>query len=243
MISSLCRKEAEKMPFNIRQSVLDRYGELDEKKAAEYREQLFDLFVESPEGQALIEEGIEPGWADMMMEYSFGYIGVTPPQMTPGQLREVLFDIFPRKVSAEAEEAPNIIRELQAFWKFLQREFQLENAAACLKVLDDKAARQLKQEMSNPANFGMAKSLVMMGKARGFDMTTEEGLNEWVETYNAELAAGTGQRVPLPFSPPPSVMPTIPTLPNAWGGSSKKSQDKSRQKMARVSRKRNRKRK
>jgi len=46
------------------------------------------------------------------------------------QLRELLFDIFPRKVSADAEEAPQAIRELQAFWQFAQREFQLENAAA-----------------------------------------------------------------------------------------------------------------
>jgi hypothetical protein len=42
--------------------------------------------------------------------------------MTPGNLREILFDIFPRKVSAEPDEAPNMVRELQEFWKFLQRE-------------------------------------------------------------------------------------------------------------------------
>ncbi len=230
------------MAFNIHQKVVNSDGELDEKKAAEYREQLFDLFVESPEGQALFDEGIRPGWADTMMEYGFGYIGVTPAQMSPGNLREILFDLFPRKVSAEPEEAPDIIRELQAFWKFLQREFQLENAAACLKVLDDKAARQLKQEMGNPANFGMAKSFVMMGKARGFDMTTEEGINEWMTTYNAELAAGTGQRVPSPLSPP-TTMPTMPTFSGAWGGSARKSQGKSREKMARDSRRKNRKRK
>lgn len=164
------------MAFNIHEKVVDRYGELDEKKAAKYRKQLIDLFVESPEAQALIDEGIRLSWADMMMDYGFSYILATPAQMTPDNLREILFDIFPRKVSAEPDEAPDIIRELQAFWKFLQREYQLENAAACLKVLDDKAVRTLQEEMSNPANFGMAKSFFMMGKARGFDMYTQEGL-------------------------------------------------------------------
>jgi hypothetical protein len=227
------------MAFNIHQKVVNRYGEPDEKKAAAYREQLFDLFVESPEGQALIDEGIRPVWADTMMDYGFGYIGVTPAKMTPDNLREILFDIFPRKVSAEPEEAPNMIRELQAFWRFLQREFQLENAAACLEVLEDKkSVRVLEDEMSNPANFGMAKSFFMMGKARGFDMYTEEGLNEWMETYNAELATGKGQRVPSPFS-----APIMPTFSGIFGGSTRKSQGQSRQKMARVSRKRNRKRK
>jgi hypothetical protein len=57
---------------------------------------------------------------------------------------------------------------------------------------------ELFKEMSNPANFGMAKSLIMMGKARGFDMATEEGINEWMATYNAELTQGTGPRIPLP---------------------------------------------
>jgi hypothetical protein len=64
--------------------------------------------------------------------------------------------------------------------------------------LDDKAVRQLKREMSDPANFGIAKSLIMMGKARGFDMSTEEGINTWMNTYNAEIARGAGPRIPLP---------------------------------------------
>src|SRR5260370_12102331 len=121
--------------------------------------------------------------------------------MSPGDLREILFDIFPRKVSADADEAPNIIRELQAFWTFLQREFRLDNAADCLKILDDSAVRRLRRDMSDPANFDMAKSIVMMGKARGFDMTTEEGINEWITTYNSEMAAGFGQRAPTPAVP------------------------------------------
>lgn len=227
------------MTFNIHQKVVNRYGETSEEKAKEYRNQLFKLFVESPEGHVLFDEGISPGWADAMMDYAFGYIGVSPAQMSPDDLREVLFDLFPRKVSADAEEAPNIIRELQAFWKFLQREFKLENAAACLKVLEDrKTVRILKDEMSNPANFGMAKSFVMMGMARGFDMTSEEDLNKWMATYNAELTAGTGQRVPLPL-PPPST--TIPPLSGSWGGSNRKSSNESRQQMARQNRQRNRK--
>ncbi len=218
------------MAFDIHQKIVNRYGELDEKKAMQYRDQLFNLFVESPEGQALIDEGNGPSWADMMMDYGINYLAVTPPQMTPGDLSEVLFDLIPQKVSAEADEAPNIIHELQAFWKFLQREFQLENAAACLKILDDKAVHRLQKEMSNPANFGMAKSFVMMGKQRGFDMTTEEGINEWMKIYNAELAAGTGPRIPSPF----------PAFSDFASGGARKVRGKSRRRMERDSRKKNR---
>ncbi len=186
------------MIFNIRQSVFERDGLLREKVAEQYKEQLAKLFIESPEGQALLKEDIEPGWSDMMVDFGMNYLGVTPATMSPGELREILFDLFPRKVSAEADEAPEVIRELQYFWKFIEREFHLKNAAACLKILDGEAANELKEEMSNPANFGMAKSFVMMGKDQGFDMSTEEGLREWMETYNAGITSGKQPRIPLP---------------------------------------------
>src|SRR5438067_8593908 len=216
------------MTFNIRQPVFDRDGMLREKAAEQYKEQLSKLFFESPEGQALLDEGIEPGWSDMMVDFGMSYLGKTPPQMSPGDLREILFDLFPRKVSAEADEAPDIIRELQLFWQFLQREFSLENAAACLKVLDNNAVRELKEEMSNPANFGIAKSFVMMGQERGFDMTSEEDMNAWMATYNAELATGIGPRIPLP---------------GERSAGARKVQGKLRRKMARDSRRRNRQKK
>jgi hypothetical protein len=186
------------MAFNIYQKVFDRDGSLLEKQSRQYLDQLMQLFEQSPEGQELRSKDGDPGLTLMMIEFGMDYLGVTPPDMTPGNLREILFDLFPRKVSIAADEADEIIHALQAFWTFLQREYHLENAAACLKMLDAKAARDLKKELGNPANFGIAKSFVMKGAERGFDLSTEEGINEWMATYNAELAAGTGLRIPLP---------------------------------------------
>jgi len=213
------------MPFDINQKVFNRYGEFDEKKARAYQDQLLQLFDASPEAQALAEEDIQPGWVSMMIEFGFDYLGVSPAQMTPSNLREILFDLFPRKVSAQPDEAPDIIRELQAFWQFMQREFHLANAAANLAILDDRAIRQLKKEMSNPANFGIAKSFVMMGMAQGFDMSTEEGMNTWMNTYNAGIASGTQPRIPLP---------------GEQSASTRQYRDKIKRKMKKDSRRRNR---
>ena len=187
------------MAFDIHQSIFGRYGEPDEKKARKYQDELVKLFVESPEGKALEAKGIEAGgWADITIDFGINYLGITPAKMTPDKLREILFELFPRKLSTLPEAAPEIIEELQAFWLFLQREFGLGNAAAILKVLDNKAAPILEEELGNPAHFGIAKSMVMMGLERGFNMTSQEGMEEWMNTYNAELAAGTGLRIPLP---------------------------------------------
>ena len=186
------------MAFNIHQRVFDRNGSPIEKKAREYQDQLIQLFDQSPEGQEISNEGIDAGWTGLFLDFGINYLGLTPPQMSPDDIREILFDLIPRKVSASADEAPDVIRELQAFWQFLQKTFQLENAAACLKVLNEKTARELKKQMSNPANFGIAKSFVMMGTERGFDMSSQEGLDEWMAIYNAEITAGAGPRIPLP---------------------------------------------
>jgi hypothetical protein len=44
----------------------------------------------------------------MMMEYAINYPGVTPPEMSLADFNEVVFELFPRKVSTEAESAPAI---------------------------------------------------------------------------------------------------------------------------------------
>ena len=226
------------MAFDIHQKVFDEDGEYLEKEAIQYREDLMELFAASVEGKTLLDEGLEPGWSDMMMDLGMGYQSATPAQMSETDLRTVLFNLIPRKISAPPEQASEAIRELQLFWTFLQREFHLENAAACLKVLNEKSTvRRMEEAMDNPANFGMAKSLIMGGMERGFDMSTQEGLDAWVATYNAELADGTGTPLPLPGMPGTSGS-------SRRGTSSRKSQaSKTKRKMSQSSRKQNRTRK
>ena len=57
------------MTFNIHQQVFDRDGLPLEKKASQYQDQLLQLFEQSPEGQALRDEGIEAGWASMLIDF------------------------------------------------------------------------------------------------------------------------------------------------------------------------------
>src|ERR1700738_2136130 len=108
------------MTFDIFQ--VFEHNHLFEEKTRAYQNQLVYLFEQSPEGQALFDEDNEPCWASMMMDYGADYFGCNPPQMSSSELHQILFNIFPRKVSASADEAPAIIHELQAFWRFLQRE-------------------------------------------------------------------------------------------------------------------------
>ncbi len=176
------------MSFDINKAVFDEQGSYLEEQASRYEEALMEQFAASPEGQAITQAGTELGWARAMIHYAITYPGVTPPTMTVSDLEEVLYDLFPRKVITERGDGAEIIQELRAFWHFLERVYQLPQARQLLARLTTQAARRLERELQEPANFGMAKSFVLMGKEAGFEMESPEGMRAWVQAYNATVA-------------------------------------------------------
>lgn len=208
-----CQEAASGKAFNIYQLVFDHTtGDYLEEQAQSYREQLLALFSQSPEGQTLKgQEEEDMGWAGTMLELGINYLGVTPAQMAPAQFRELLFDVFPRKVSVPATEAPHLVRELRLFWQFIEREFGLPNAAGNLNVLNEQSVERLQEELDNPANFGFAKSILMEGLERGFDLSSQAGMEEWMNTYNAEIVGQAGlPGGPGPLSGPQNRKPNRP---------------------------------
>lgn len=218
------------MSFDIHQDLFAN-DDYPEDAVEAYRDELVDRFYASPEGQALFEEVERGGFAGLLIDYGMSYHQVTPATMSPGIFELVLFSLFPRKVSMPPEEAPEAIAELSAFCRFLAREYGLDNARECLEVLGDGAETRLARELANPANFGMAKAFFSEGQARGFDLSNEEGLQQWVRAANA----GGHQPVAVNPVPAPRALTHAP--------SSKKTQKaRAKRKLQRKSRKQNRKR-
>ena len=222
--------------FDIHQKIT-RHGESDEQKVGDYIDGLMQEFAASPEAQPLVDSGERIGWAATMMEYALSYLGATPPRMSLGDFNEVVFDLFPRKLSTGAENADPIITELRAFWNFVHRQYGLGNAEKILSSLDEGATDRLREKLADPANFGMAKSMFMMGSQAGFDMTTPEGLAAFQAAYNTRLRADQLERQQPKKGP--SIVPHLPPLERPSGKSLKKKREgKKRQRQAK---KRNRK--
>jgi len=218
--------------FDIHQRISDEHGENDEERRYEYMDGLGEEFARSPEAEAFLKEyqsGL--GYFSMFLDYYFGYIGGTVPEMNVRDAEEVIFELFPRKVSTEPENAPEIIAELRAFWTFLSRQYALPQAGKVLALLDDDGVVRLRTELDNPANYGMAKGFVMMGQKAGFDMTTQEGNEQFMLAYNASLAL---RRIP----PEPSSSP--PIFPGFSMGPQGTKADRKRKKAQRQARKKNR---
>jgi hypothetical protein len=177
----------EEQMFDIHQSAFDEDGDWDEGLIEDYCDGVMEAFAESPEGIACAEHFGEIGWVHTILHYGLTYLGNAPPEMSKRDVDEILFSIIPRKVSTEPESATEMIGEFRAFWEFLDREYQLADAPSMITYLDAKAERRLKQELSNPKNFGMAKSIFSLGAQAGFDMTTQEGLDQFMLAYNRSL--------------------------------------------------------
>ncbi len=122
------------MTFRIDAPIFDEYGEWDDERYGEYVDGLMEQFADSPEAAPVIDQYGGVHWAANMVYYGVSYLGVSPATMSPRDLREIVFDLFPRKISCEPDAAAEVIAELRAFWQFAGREYALPQSAACLEA-------------------------------------------------------------------------------------------------------------
>jgi len=166
--------------FDIRGEKRDDEGRLDEAWAAEFEREVLDRFAKSPEA-----DGMTVSWTGSVLHFGSSYLDASLGQIGAAELREILFEVFPRKMSCEPESAGEIVTELRAFWTWARREFQLETAEECLAVLRPGAEQALRRELADTGKFGMAKSMFMAASSSGYDVTTQEGLDRFVADVNA----------------------------------------------------------
>lgn len=224
------------MVFDIRRiDQINPESEDAERQFEKYQNDLLAHFFDSPEGKKRLEEDPDMGgWTVHLMDYGYNYLGVTVTRMTAGSVREIVEDIFPRKISLQSPaDADYAIPELRAFWEYLKREFRLPQAEAVLNLLT-KIEPDFRNIMNDSSRFGMAKSFFMMGQAAGFDMTSQEGMNAFMLEYNARQLAEQG--LPGGGSRASSLLST-----DNRRKSDRKS-EKTKRKQAQASRRKNRKR-
>jgi hypothetical protein len=171
--------------FDIRQDFFDKYGEIDDDEFQAWCTALLNKFARSSEFTSLPDG--EYGLVDCLLQYGADYLGASLATMSVSDLNEIVFSIIPRKVMLEAEFAADLIREFNAFFRFVDREYSLPGAKELANSLDAKAKKRLAKELGNQSNFGMAKSFFSAGKAAGYDMTSQHDLNLFTTVYNKGL--------------------------------------------------------
>lgn len=231
------------MPFDIK-----RLGDFEpgDEEFYEFQHELLDLFANSPEGQARLQEDDGMAfWARGIIEYGNNYIGVALHKMSANHMEELLTEVFPRKISlASPDDADEGLPTIIAFWEYLKREHNLSNAENILRYLHALKPKDFTNWMNDSSRFGMAKSFFSMAQAEGFDLTKKEDNNAFMALYNSRLQAGNFGGVPLPGKDLSLLSGGFP-MDLSPIEKSKKERDKARhkRKIARASRKKNRQRK
>ncbi len=164
-------------------------GEVDDGAVGDYCEQAMETFSVSPEGREVIARNGETRWVYTFLELGAQYLGVSVNTMTVRDASEIVFELIPRKVLVDADAAGPIVFEMRKFWQFIAREFRLPNALEIAGLFDEEALDELYNELSDSSSFGMAKSLFALGNQAGFDMTSQDGLDDFMLAYNSSLPA------------------------------------------------------
>lgn len=157
-----------------------RYKALPEKDRA-LNEDLLAGFEMSQEAVGVANMG----GCELLLELAASQYGTTVDELKGPELRRILFELIPRFAQVEPAAAGPLILELRAFYTYLQREMDLEQAGACLRVLNGNSVKKLEAALADPRKFGLSKSILKAGLDAGFDTSSKEGIAAWMEAIKA----------------------------------------------------------
>ena len=131
------------------------------------------------------------GEVETLLDLMRNYLDVEgPADLAAGDLRELLLQIYPRKITAfDADDTEDTIPAVRDFLAYLAERGEIpENTARALERELDEVAPRFTEAMMDPANWGMAGSLVHAMAAEGVDLDDQAAVNRWISRYNAHLA-------------------------------------------------------
>jgi hypothetical protein len=121
--------------------------------------------------------------AFFLLEYAWDYATTRPEDLNESVLREVLLDVFPRKVSGSKLFFERTVPAAQAFLDWLQAKGILADVAA-LKQTIGRWHKEIVAKGNDPRCWGMAKGFVLAAQERGVDLGDKEAMNRFIGEYN-----------------------------------------------------------
>ena len=131
------------------------------------------------------------GEVGTLLDLMRNYLDVEgPADLGPGDLRELLLQIYPRKITVfDADDTEDTIPAVRDFLAYLAERGEIpESTARALERELDEVAPRFTEAMMDPANWGMAGSLVHAMAAEGVDLDDQAAVDRWIGRYNAHLA-------------------------------------------------------
>jgi hypothetical protein len=148
----------------------DRIAELSplHRRAEAFLE---ELATTMPDGEPF-------SWAGVTTSLAMRSLGALVHELSAEQLLELVFVTVPAEIMCEPAQASDVIAGIKALLAHGQAH-ELE------KALPADATEKLEQRLGDAAAFGPEKALFMAGTWAGYDMTTEDGITEFLAVQQA----------------------------------------------------------
>jgi hypothetical protein len=121
------------------------------------------------------------------------HVGVEDPaDLRPGDLDELLLQVYPRKVTVlDAEGTADTVPALRDLLAFLADTGAVGAEAAKRLGLElDEVAPRFADAVMDPENWGMARSITQAMASEGVDLADQDAVNRWIARYNQRVGAG-----------------------------------------------------
>jgi hypothetical protein len=121
------------------------------------------------------------------------HVGVDDPaDLRPGDLRELLLRVYPRKVTViDAEDTADTVPALRDLLTFLADSGAVAATAAKRLARElDEVAPQFASAIMDPKNWGMARAIVQAMASDGVDFGDRDAVDRWIVRHNDRMDAG-----------------------------------------------------
>jgi hypothetical protein len=129
----------------------------------------------------------------MLLDLLGDHLGVDDPAgLRPGDLRELLLQVYPRKVTVlDAKDMADTVPALRDLLTFLADTGAMASKAATRLARElDEIAPLFESAVMNPGNWGMARALAQAMVSDGVDFGDRDAVDRWLVGHNARMDPG-----------------------------------------------------
>lgn len=143
-------------------------------------------FMRTPAFAALTQ--VQQDWTDAILssfsEMMYLYHGRRPPKWTATTVGVCCSQTMPRKMSVESEFFMALSPVLAAWFDYLNRAGHIRNGAVLIRAVKRKE-KVIVKNADNPAQWGMAKTIVSMAQEAGVNFSSEEDVQAFITRMNS----------------------------------------------------------
>jgi hypothetical protein len=151
----------------------------------------FSRWVAAPDRRLSGEPEADVAEADLLLGLIRDHLGLdSPARLNPGDLENLLLDVYPRKVTVfDPEDTQDTVPALRDLLAFLADTGRLSAAAARRLGRElDQVAPRFAGAVMDPSRWGMARSITQAMVTEGVDITDSAAVQDWIAQYNANAS-------------------------------------------------------